>query len=90
MEDSLLGASKKDDQNYGSISVPSNLRTGSCDVREQTIGNCLSHALSTAIRNTMIWIKANCDDKNDINIPSHNEILELLTSIFSPEVVNQI
>ena len=84
MEDSLLGASKKDDQNYGSISVPSNLRTGSCDVREQTIGNCLSHALSTAIRNTMIWIKANCDDKNDINIPSHNEILELLTSIFSP------
>ena len=44
MEDSLLGASKKDDQNYGSISVPSNLRTGSSDVREQTIGNCLSHA----------------------------------------------
>lgn len=84
MEDSLLGASKKDDQNYGSISVPSNLRTGSSDVREQTIGNCLSHALSTAIRNTMTWIKANCDDKNDINIPSHNEILELLTPIFSP------
>ena len=84
MEDSLLGASKKDDQNYGSISVPSNLRTGSSDVREQTIGNCVSHALSTAIRNTMIWTKANCDDKNDINIPSHNEILELLTPIFSP------
>ena len=64
--------------------MPSNLRTGSSDVREQTIGNCLSHALSTAIRNTMIWIKANCDDKNDINIPPHNEILELLTPIFSP------
>ena len=62
--------------------MPSNLRTGSSDVREQTIGNCVSHALSTAIRNTMIWTKANCDDKNDINIPSHNEILELLTPIF--------